>query len=243
MMLLTPALLRNAYTKLGYAYSDKYPNLTGIRTSLIVPDTFNDVFVATFKQPVLPKGYTVLQIQQFLNYWSFKGANNLPLIEDGVKGANSDFAFAQYFSIAGKERLLSWVCTTIPGLFYLQNPVVGGCAVLKPGQYKNAYILGNHQGRADHPALVQQGGEVIIYRDNDRDNLAEETATTSHGYFGINIHRSNEVGATPRISNWSAGCQVFQRHTDHEQMLNVCRSYKALSNNRFTYTLLREREL
>jgi hypothetical protein len=85
--------------------------------------------------------------------------------------------------------------------------------------------------------------QVRAYRDNDRDFYAEETKVVEEGHFGINIHRSNMAGATPRIANWSAGCQVFQRKSDHDELLRICGHYRADCQNCYTYTLLREREL
>nr|GFC57559.1 hypothetical protein [Tanacetum cinerariifolium] len=96
---------------------------------------------------------------------------------------------------AGTDRFKAWIITTTPGNFYLHQPLSKtGCAVLVPGQYKDAYQLGFHQNKPTHPALVQTGGKVRAYRDNDRDFYAEETKVIEEGHFGINIHRSNSLG-------------------------------------------------
>ncbi|MDB5243623.1 MAG: hypothetical protein JWP57_4248 [Spirosoma sp.] len=241
--MLTPAQIRNSLAALGYSYSRTQPNLIGIRTALNVPNVFNDLLVAVFTQPAQPKGLNLSDRQLFLNAFGYVGKNGLPLKVDGLAGTNTDYAQAAYEASVGTERLKAWPMTTDPGAYYLEHPLAGGCAVLKPGQYKGAYILGFHQSKPDHPALVQHGGPVTIYRDNDRDNLAEETSSQENGYFGINIHRSQKEGATPVIANWSAGCQVFQRRDHHAQLLALCEQYRATSGNKFTYTLLREREL
>lgn len=242
-MTLTPQLFKKALAALGHQWATGQPNLIGIRTTLAVPNVFNDLFAVVFTQPPMPAGLSLLQQQGFLNTFNFTGSNGQPLTEDGQPGKQTSYALAQLAASVGVERLQTWPFTSLPGLFYLQNPIAGGCAVLKVGQYPNAYILGNHQGKLDHPALVQQGGEVTIYRDADRDSRAEETGPQQTGYFGINIHRSNKEGATPVIANWSAGCQVFQRRTHHAQLLAICGQYRASSRNRFTYTLIHEADL
>lgn len=242
-MQLTSSSIKNAFAALGYKYSTTQPNIVGIRTTLDVPNMFNDVLAVVFTQPALAASLPLASQQTFCNAFGYVGKDGQPLTVDGIAGANTSYALEQLADTVGSERLRAWPITTIPGLFYLQNPQAGGVAVLKPGQYANAYILGLHQGKPEHPALVQQGGEVTIYRDNDRDNYAEETGPTDSGYFGINIHRSNREGATPVIANWSAGCQVFQRRSQHAQLLALCEQYRASSKNRFTYTLLHEKSL
>jgi len=244
MKTLTPALLRESLEKLGYHWHDPEPNLIGIRTSLTVPDVFNDLLVCCWRQPAMPVGLSVLGQQQFLAKWLFVGKDGKPIKADGIAGGNTSFALQQLAATAGKERLKAWIITTTPGIFYLQKPLSkAGCAVLVPGQYKGVYQLGFHQNKQDHPALIQLGGKVRAYRDNDRDISAEETKLIEEGFFGINIHRANSLGATPRIGNWSAGCQVFQRKSDHGELLGICESFRHSASNCFSYTLLREREL
>lgn len=244
MKTLTPASLKASVQKLGYAWNDTQLNIIGIRTSLTLPDIFNDLLVCCWHQPSMPAGLSVLAQQQFLASWLFTGKDGKPIKADGIAGANTTFALQQLAATAGTERMKAWIITTTPGLFYLQKPLSKlGCAVLVPGQYTGTYQLGFHQSKPDHPALVQVHGKVKVYRDNDRDITAEETKVIEEGLFGVNIHRASSLGVTPRIGNWSAGCQVFQRKTDHNELLGICETYRQQIKNRFTYTLLREREL
>ena len=244
MKMITPAMLRQSAEKLGYHWHADQPNLVGIRTTLTLPDLFNDLLVCCWRQPALPEGLSVLKQQEFLAAWLFVGKDGKPIKADGAAGTNTNYALEQLAATAGTERLKAWIITTTPGNFYLQKPLSkAGCAVLVPGQYKGAYQLGFHQNKPDHPALVQLGGRVRAYRDNDRDTFAEETKVIEEGFFGINIHRSNSMGATPRIANWSAGCQVFQRKVDHAELLTLCENFRHSCANCYTYTLLREREL
>lgn len=242
-MNITIDTLKKAMTKLGYKWYTDRPNLIGIRTTLQIPDVFNDLFCLVWIQIAMPTGLTDTQKQEWLNANLFTGKNGLPLKADGDFGENSQFALEQYNQSVGKERLKFWTITTDPGSFWLmhpENPL--GTAVLKPGQYVDCWASGLHQNKAAHPALVQVG-KVTVYRDADHDNVAEEQGKEDTGLFGINIHRSNATGKTMVIYNWSAGCQVFQVKTDHDQLMSVCNSFKSKTNNRFTYALLREAEL
>lgn len=192
----------------------------------------------------MPTGLSLREQQQFLASWFYVGKDSKPIKADGIAGGNTAFALQQLAATVGTDRMKAWIITTTPGNFYLQKPLSeAGCAVLVPGQYRSVYQLGFHMSKPDHPALVQQGGKVRAYRDSDRDVFAEETKLIEEGFFGINIHRSSSMGATPRIVNWSAGCQVFQRKCDHNERLSLFENYRHSTSNAYSYSLLREREL
>lgn len=132
-----------------------------------------------------------------------------------------------------------WRITTEPGETYLLNPLNNkGCAVLKPGQYLDAYNFGLHQGKKDHRALVQVK-PVTVYRDNNKDNKADWSATQDTGLFGVNIHGANKSGETLKIGPWSAGCQVFAIWQNKEDFLKALEPF----NGPFTYSLLHETQL
>jgi hypothetical protein len=241
---LSPDLLQKAFQRLGYTWTDDRPNLIGIRTTELVPDKFNDVFTIVWKQPVLFKpDAPTIDKQKALNTWLYKGEDGKPLTTDGKKGKNTTFAEDDYNRTVGQYRIRQWPITTVPGIYYLQNPSNSkGTAVFKPGQYIDAYSLGYHKQNKDHPALLQTKN-ITVYRDIDKDKYAEETTTWDTGLFGCNIHRSNSTGVTSTIGKWGAGCQVFQVKTDHDQLLRLIVGYIGLGVKTFTYTLLREKEL
>jgi hypothetical protein len=244
MPTLTPVVLKRALQSKGYDWSSSEPNIIGIRSSLQAPDVFNDILCVVWTQPEMPSGLDVQAQQEWLNSWFFMGANNKPLVADGTAGNNTAFALQEYAATVGKPRIKSWSITTTPGVFYQKNPLSKlGAAVMVPGHYKKAYRLGLHQSKTSHPALVQSGAPVKVYRDNDKNGIADETKVIEEGYFGINIHRSNPTGATLSIGKWSAGCQVFQRMADLKELLELCEHFKTQTGNRYSYTLLREKEL
>jgi len=138
-----------------------------------------------------------------------------------------------YLIIGPMQQIFSG--TTNPGTHWLKNLLnPSGCAVLKPGQYVDAYQLGLHQGK--YEALVQRK-PVTVYRDADKDDTAEEQGTEQTGLFGINIHRANPSLVSSLIDKWSAGCQVLNDFKQYAALIAAC---KASGKKNFTYTLLRE---
>jgi hypothetical protein len=121
--------------------------------------------------------------------------------------------------------------TTLPGRHWLTTLMnQRGTAILKPGQYLNAYRLGLHKGA---PALVQCA-PMTVYRDDDLDEDFD-LGKQETGIFGINIHRASAFAHF--VNSWSAGCQVFQSEKDFEFFMDLCMARAGLSAGRFNYTL------
>ncbi len=128
-------------------------------------------------------------------------------------------------------------CTTNPGKHWLNNLLnPRGAALLKPGQYLDAWKVGQHQGK--YTALVQ-AKPVTVYRDKDLDDLAEITDYEETGLFGINIHRANDKLTSILIGKWSAGCQVLASPTDFSRLMSRV-GFHSHDHNFYTYTLLDE---
>lgn len=150
--------------------------------------------------------------------------------------ANDKNKFDDLFGVVNGNSIKWYSCTTNPGTHWLKNLLnKSGAALLKAGQYINGWKIGLHQG--SYEAFVQNT-PVTVYRDADMDDIAEETAVTETGYFGINIHRTNDKGVISQlIDKWSAGCQVLNNPADFKEvLLNAKATKKAV----FTYTLLNE---
>ncbi len=136
----------------------------------------------------------------------------------------------------------SWRITTDPGAHYLQHPMRSdGTAILEPGQYRGAYVIGTHKG---YPAL-RQDRPVAVRRDNNHDRelddgLLMEASASSR----INIHASdlNPFDAQDQerdsIGRWSAGCQVFARSDDYREFWDIVLDAARIWGTRFTYTLM-----
>ena len=143
-----------------------------------------------------------------------------------------------------KDETSNWVLkefpiTTDTGTYWLENPMSSqGSAMLKEGQYIDAYKQGLHRG--NYTALVQQK-PVTTYRDYDRNAVFDFGQKETTGLYGINIHKA---GADSQdVNKWSAGCQVFQKSDDFQEFMQLTDKHKANYGNNFTYTLLDERAL
>ena len=242
-MNITIELLKNAISKKGWKWFTDRPNLIAIRSTLDVPDSFNDFFCLVYQIPTMPK-LDLKGQQNWLNSWGFKGANGKPLVEDGSAGKNTTFALDEYSKVVGNEVVKIYPNTTNPGVYWLNKPMSKlGTAVLKPNQWVDCWSLGFHQQKKDHRALVQTG-KVTVYRDNTKDSFYQlNESKVETGLFGINIHGASKSGSTLRVSKYSAGCQVFSTWNHKEEVMNICEKFKTVTKNKFTYTLLDEKDL
>ena len=130
--------------------------------------------------------------------------------------------------------------TTDPGTYWLKNPMNKmGTAILKEGQYIDAYRLGLHKG--EYKALVQSK-PLTVLRDYDRNAILDfNNGKEDNGFFGVNIHRSSPTGTAQNVDNWSAGCQVFANAQDYADFIRLAENQEKLYGNKFTYTLVDER--
>lgn len=242
-MKITIDLLKSTILKKGWKWYNDRPNLVGIRTSLDVPDSFNDFFCLVYQISTMPK-LDLKGQQNWLNSWGFRGANGKTLVEDGSVGKNTTFALDEYSKVVGKETIKIYTITTDPGVYWLNRPMSKlGTAVLKPNQWLDCWSLGFHQQKKGHRALVQTG-RVTVYRDNNKDNFHQlDDSKIETGLFGINIHGSSKSGSSLKVSKWSAGCQVFSTWNHKEEVMNICEKFKTITKNKFTYTLLDEKDL
>lgn len=138
-------------------------------------------------------------------------------------------------------RQLLLTGTTDPGRITRKGQ--RGTAVMKPGQYVDAYQLGAHRG---HPALVNWGKCAPDYWRVVADDVGNIT-TDSEGseYIGLNIHRGSTSSTPPEeVGPWSRGCQVIQDIADWDYFYTqVERLAIAGSKTFITYTLLTEAQV
>ncbi len=188
----------------------------------------------------------IIRSAEKLGYKIDKSPFKLNLI--GVRNSNAinqqnfDDQIA-YFYYDDKGRLNGKVvpATTDPSTAWLKDPMnTKGAAVLKSGEYKDAYALGKH--RNQYEALVQVK-PVTVIRDNDRDALINYLASTQTGLFGINIHKSSKgKNNEDIIGRDSAGCQVFRNIPDFMDMMRLAQVSRSKHGNKFSYILIDERD-
>ena len=141
-----------------------------------------------------------------------------------------------------KDENWNWILkeypiTTDTGTFWLLNPMSSlGTAMLKEGQYIDAYKQGLHKGQ--YTALVQDK-PVTTYRDYDRNAVFDFGQKETTGNYGINIHKAG--ADSQNVDKWSAGCQVFQKSEDFQEFMQLTDKHKSNYGNKYTYTLLDER--
>lgn len=150
-----------------------------------------------------------------------------------------DSIFVFFKDDNGKWVDYEYPATTDTGTYWLKNPMSNmGAAMLKEGQYVDAYEQGYHKGQ--YLALTQVK-PVTVYRDYDRDAIFDVFTKQTTGVYGINIHKAGSD--SENVDKWSAGCQVFKRSEDFSEFMNMTTKHRNLYGNSFTYTLIDERAI
>ena len=172
------------------------------------------------------------------------GDYNLNIL--GIRNSSGNAAkFDDCILVAHKEDsrwcVYSYVATTEPGTSILRRPIVsGGTAILVPGQYRSTYKIDTHGGKRKYTALCQRGGEVQIWRDDNKDSEPDCVGPMHEGWYGINIHRHWGPDEREYTGGVSAGCQVFQDSKDFYEFMELCNKSADAYGNSFTYTLIHQ---
>lgn len=94
-----------------------------------------------------------------------------------------------------------------------------GCAVLKSDwMVYDSHTYGLHKGKPGY----RQVRSFPHYRDNNRNERAEEIGPVYEGIIGANIHRAGQNSTV--IKNWSTGCMVTANLSRFLQFLDFCKS-------------------
>jgi hypothetical protein len=197
--------------------------------------------------------YTREQIQKAVESKGYKwfegGDYNLNIV--GVRNSNThgvvtnkfDDKLTVSYSVNGEMKYHEFDATTDPGSHWEKNLLnKDGVAILVPNQYRGSHEIRKHQGK--YEALCQKK-PVKVYRDNNKDgkyDMLEENI--KEGIFGINIHKAgSRVEGSTQIDKWSAGCQVFSKESEFNQLMDLAYKAKDLYGNSFTYTLIESKDL
>jgi hypothetical protein len=183
-------------------------------------------------------GYWIARATDFLNIVYLEGAD-----KDGSLNADkfnewNDRRIVFFINAFGKPEIkLNALGTTEPGKKYTDAPMnVGGAARIAFGQYK-AWASGFHQGKRNHPALVQVGN-VRVFRDKNKDTKRTGDAVDIGNNFGVNQHMAFNA---PIVGGWSAGCLVGQDKAEHLTFLSFVKSdprFKQVSSYKFVSTVI-----
>lgn len=206
--------------------------LTGLQAKIVAEQ---------YKGTLENKGYAFFE----------NGDYNLNII--GVRNNSGDASkFDDFINVIYKVSG-EWVCdtypvTTEPGTSILRRPLKAvahkGTAILVPNQYRSTYKIDWHGNQhKGHMALCQRGGQVSVWRDNNRDSTPDTHGPEDKGWYGINIHKHRGSDARVNTGGVSAGCQVFQSSKDFAEFMETCDDARDKWGNSFTYTLLEEKDL
>lgn len=184
------------------------------------------------------KGYAVFEDDSKPFNLNYVGIRD----ESGVGKFNDKFVM--FWKYKGVWSHFTRIGTTDPGLYYLKAPLnVNGTAILKEGQMRGAFHLGFHQGKQDHPALVQKKAVTVI-RDANRDEVLDiHNGQEFTGYFGINHHRALKKGEAGKVGRFSAGCQVTWNPHEYNVFIGICRESEEIWGPGLTYTLINKNDL
>ncbi len=191
------------------------------------------------KEAVISNGYK----------WFENGNYNLNIV--GVRNSEThgkvtnkfDDCITVSYNIDGEEKFHCFSATTDPGSHWEKNLLnKDGVAILVPNQYRSSHEIRKHQGK--YEALCQKK-PVKVYRDNNKDGKYDMLEENIHeGIFGINIHKAgSRINGSTQIDKWSAGCQVFSKESDFNQLMELAYKAKNLYGNSFTYTLIESKDL
>jgi hypothetical protein len=120
-------------------------------------------------------------------------------------------------SLAGR-----WEATTEPSKYWTDHPMnPGGAARIAFGQQK-CWQVGYHHQDENHEALVQTGGPVRVYRDQNKD-ASREGDKVDVGEFGINQHHGYDLPHGD-LGKSSAGCLVGRMRKGHHEFMDTVKS-------------------
>ena len=191
--------------------------------------------------PSLPN---IIRVMKKKNYKVFNDKRGYDLNIVGIRTNNNKSNtfndwLVTFYTYQNQWSYFTFPITTDPGLYYRENPLnVDGTAIVVPNQYRNLWYIGKHN---DYDALIQKS-PIVVYRDNNLDDILNDVVKTEQGMFGINCHRASKDYKSKTVDKWSAGCQVFQNPLHFKFFLTLCQFSKSIYGNSFSYTLLNEKD-
>lgn len=184
--------------------------------------------IEQLKHAMTKKGYPVLSGEYELNIIGIRNSNARPNSFD-------DTIVVLFKDEYHDDTLLAFSCTTDPGLYWLEHPMVAeGCLIMKEGHYSDVYKIGLHKG---YKAL-QQIGKIHYVRDNNKDGVLDfDKGKDYSGVFETNIHHAAMPENSTIVDKWSAGCQVINKGWN--EFIELCEKSRMITErNLFSYTLL-----
>ncbi|MGZ4038062.1 MAG: hypothetical protein ACXVPQ_09570 [Bacteroidia bacterium] len=189
--------------------------------------------IEQLKNAMKKKGYPLMTGEYELNIIGIRNNSAKPNSFD-------DTILVLFKDEYNDDVLLAFSCTTDPGLYWLEHPMVSeGCLIMKEGHYSNVYKIGLHKG---YKAL-QQVGKIHYVRDNNKDGILDfDKGKDYFGVFETNIHHAAMPEGSAIVDKWSAGCQVINKGWN--EFIELCEKARMITErNLFSYTLLNVNDL
>lgn len=184
------------------------------------------------KHPFGQSGFTTTLI-------ALEGCNPDFTLNDDASDRYNDLLLAASMDGTGKIKLFKPIlCTTEPGRYYTRNRLnaAGAARLAIDHKHQSAWMKGSHKGQTN--TLVQIGGPVKVYRDDNEDFQRTGDITMS-GFWGINIHKNNtEYGTPSSIGRHSAGCIVGANTTSFDDFMSKFVYSPNCKNSKFSVILL-----
>ncbi|WP_289054147.1 hypothetical protein [Carboxylicivirga marina] len=191
--------------------------------------------------------YNILKTAYLQNGYVFfdKGAYNLNIF--GVRDSDQTAdVFNDVIGVAYRDEfnnpvVIMMISTTDPGASFLGEKMGNskGTAILQPGQYRHAWMLGQHKGR--YNALVQSPkAQFHVWRDDNKDRCVTMQGPTHHDVSGLNCHTTSFIQQTEKVGAYSAGCQVVQCDKEFALLMALVEKSAEMYGNSFTYTLFND---
>lgn len=146
-------------------------------------------------------------------------------------------------------NILTITATTKPGLKgSILEPVtvagVTGTAIIKPGQYINAWEFRDTDKEFSHYPYFRQIGPVNYWRDGDKDNIVDHVQDQENKVFGTHWHvmsQKNTYGSG-LINNWSLGC-MGAPEPEFKKILGPVRDHVKVYGPKFTGTIIESKNI
>ena len=112
--------------------------------------------------------------------------------------------------------LMSAEATCEPGAYYTYNPMNerGAFRIANDVQFLDAWEFGYHH----HQEALVQCGEIIGFRDGNKDGIRPGDPKTQGNSFSVNQHTTGDSADSPapdKVGRWSAGCLVGRYAVSH----------------------------
>ncbi len=147
----------------------------------------------------------------------------------------------------GQPRIQFFWLTTDPGKHWLLTPMkADGTIIMVPGQYKEVFGQGKHNGQYE---CFKQLSPIAYVRDNDKNTeldfslYRDAEKRKKHLFWNIantNLHRASENKIVQWVGLYSAGCQVVQNPQTFATLMALRYKSELLGYRRWDYTLFEE---